>query len=110
MDRIKKIINSRFGFALAANIITVFVSLVLFRPFWEENDDIAMAILSEGVYGANDPHLIYSNIIYGKILCALSAVISPVRWHAVIMYLFVFVTAVAFVYVIAKDNGVCLNS
>lgn len=104
MDNLKKIIRSRFGFALAANIITAFVSLVLFRSFWEENDDIAMAILSEGVYGQNDPHLIYSNIIYGKLLATLSLISGTVRWHAVIMYMFVFITAVAFVYVIAKNK------
>ena len=102
MNRIKSFITSRLGFAVISNVVTFIVSLLFYRPFWEENDDVAMAILAEGVYGENDPHLIYSNIIYGKILTILGSMIRTVRWHSVLMLLFSFAVSTAFVYVLLK--------
>ncbi|MBQ6128229.1 MAG: hypothetical protein IJI51_01055, partial [Lachnospiraceae bacterium] len=100
----RKIADSRFGFAVITNLITVIASILLFHPFWEECDDINMALLPEGAYGYREPHLLYSNIIYGRILCALSAIMPTVRWHAVCMFLFTFIVSTAFVYILAKDK------
>lgn len=104
MRLINKITSSRSGFAFISNPITLLVAVVLFRPFWEECDDVNMALLAEGAYGYQEPHLLYSNIIYGKILCSLGAAIPSVRWHAVLMYLFTFIISTAFVYILAKDK------
>ncbi len=103
MEKIKSITKSRSGFAITANIVTLLVSVILYRPFWEECDDVGMALLAEGAYGYNEPHLVYSNIINGKILCILQSIFAGIRWHAILMYLFVFIASSAFTYILSKD-------
>ncbi|MBO4266188.1 MAG: hypothetical protein J5910_03260 [Lachnospiraceae bacterium] len=105
MKRIRSIITSRFGFAFLTNFITVISACVLFRPFWEESDDVGMALLAEGVYGYFEPHLNYSSIIYGDLLCLLARILPMVRWHAVIMYLVSFVVGTAFTYILSKNSS-----
>ncbi|MBO4904432.1 MAG: hypothetical protein J5367_04345 [Lachnospiraceae bacterium] len=103
MNRIRSFITSRSGFALVSNLVSLVTALLLFRPFWEESDDIGIAMLAEGVYGHTEPHLNYSGIIYGKILCFLSRMIPELRWHAVIMYAVTFCVTTAFTYILAKN-------
>lgn len=104
-NRLKELFfNSRLGFALFANILVLLVSLVVFRPLWEENDDIGMALIAEGAYGYHDPHILYSNVIYGRLLCILQSLLPGVRWHAVIMITFTFVIMTAFVYLLAETR------
>ncbi len=104
MERIRKITGSRFGFALISNIITLVASLAIFTPFWEESDDVFISLIPEGAYGIRDSHLVYPNVIYGKILCLLQSLAGSVRWNAVLQYLFLFAALTAFVYVIAKNK------
>lgn len=103
MKTIKKAMNSRWGFTLLTNIATLLVSLFMFRPYWEENDDIWISALTEGAFGDHEPHVLFSNIIYGKLLCTLQNTLSGIRWHAVLEIIFIFVISTAFVYVLAKD-------
>ncbi len=111
MGRIKKALSSRLGFSLVENTAVLLIATVLFHPFWEENDDIWIAALTEGVFGGNEPHVIFSNFLYGKLLCLLQTVMPGVRWHAVIMYLFAFIMSTAFVYVLSGDKkGKILSS
>ena len=104
MEKIKKFVKSRAGFAITINLITLIVAVILFRPFWEEGDDVAIALLAEGAYGAHEPHLLYSNIIYGHILCVLQKILPFLRWHAVLMYLFLFGASSSFCYILCKDK------
>ena len=103
MKRVKELILTRAGFSIVSNIITIFAALLLFRPFWEEGDDVGMALLVEGAYGYHESHILYSNTIYGKILCALQSIIPLVRWHSVLMYAFAFVSLTIFVYILSKE-------
>lgn len=79
MINVRKFIRSRMGFALISNMLILLVSLCFFRPFWEESDDIGMALLAEGAYGGGEPHLFYAGIAYGKILCLLQGLFPAVR-------------------------------
>ena len=104
MINVRKFIRSRMGFALISNMLILLVSLCFFRPFWEESDDIGMALLAEGAYGGGEPHLLYAGIAYGKILCLLQGLFPAVRWHAIVMLLAWFVISAAFVYVLCEDR------
>ena len=66
MKRVKELILTRAGFAIISNIIAIIVSLLFFRPFWEEGDDVGMALLVEGAYGYHESHILYSNTIYAQ--------------------------------------------
>ena len=104
MKKIKQFCGSRIGFALTSNLITLLVSLFLFRPFLEESDDVGIALIAEGAYGYREYHLNYSNTIYGRLLCALQWLMPPVRWHSVLMIAFAFIVFTAFVYVLAENR------
>ena len=103
-ERSGKFISSRLGFSVIINTIALFVSIVLFHPYWEEIDDIWIAAITEGAFGDNEPHVLFSNIIYGHILCLFQKIAPAMRWHAVFELFFIFLASVAFVYVLAKDN------
>ena len=104
MQKIKSFVRSRSGFAIVSNLLTLLISVFLFRPFWEESDDVGIALIAEGAFGSHEPHLVYSNILYGKVLCFMSEVIPAIRWHAVFSYLFMFTASTVFVYLIARDK------
>ena len=104
MKRVREFLGSRAGFAATSNLITLLASVIFYRPFWEEGDDVAMALLAEGAYGYYEPHILYSNTIYGKILCMFQMAVPSLRWHSVFMYLFTFAAMTSFVYAIAKDR------
>lgn len=104
MNKIKKIVSSRLGFALTANIVALVAATVFFRQYWEEDDDIWISFLTEGAFGDYEPHVLFSNFIYGKLLCSLQYFMPRVRWHAVLELFFVFVISTAFIYVLGNDN------
>ena len=100
----RKFLSSRFGFSIITNSITVFISYFLFHPYWEEIDDIWIAAYTEGAFGAGDPHVLFSNIIYAHILCLLGQIMPVLRWHAVLEILFIFIASTAFVYILSKTR------
>ena len=102
--RLKTFISSRFGFAVIINTLALYVSIVLFHPYWEEIDDIWIAAFTEGAFGNNEAHVLFSNIIYGYILCLFQKIAPGMRWHAVSELFFIFLASITLVYVLAKDN------
>lgn len=103
-NKILSAVRSRFGFSLLINLVVIFVSIFLFHPFFEENDDVGIAMLAEGAYGIKDAHLIISSTVLGKILVGLQTLFGSVRWHAVLQYLFLFISFTALTYCLSKDK------
>ncbi|MCR5108690.1 MAG: hypothetical protein K6B28_11070, partial [Lachnospiraceae bacterium] len=81
--------NTRL-FAFLYNAVLAAVAVFIYCPFFEENDDAFIAMISEGVFGTRDPHVIYPNVIYGKLLTLLNSVFGQVRWHSVMQYILIF--------------------
>lgn len=103
-NKILLAVRSRLGFSLLINLVVIFVSIFLFHPFFEENDDVGIAMLVEGAYGIKDAHLIISSSVLGKILVCLQSLWGNVRWHAVLQYLFLFISFTALTYCLSKDT------
>ena len=86
-----KIFDSRkkrclFAFFL---MLALFIPYALFEPFTSDtNDDTAMNLIAAGAFGENSQFLVYSNIIYGCILKALSALIPSVNWYLTLQLVF----------------------
>ena len=59
-------------------------------------------MISEGVYGTRDYHLIYANVILGKLYVFLSGICDCVRWHSVLQYAFLFVAFCLLTYILCK--------
>nr|MCR5733800.1 hypothetical protein [Lachnospiraceae bacterium] len=89
-------------FSLIINAAALIVSVFLFCPFFEENDDAFLSMISEGAYGMRDHHLIYSNVIYGRLLVFLNSLIPSVRWHSILQYIMIFAAMTAVTFLICR--------
>ena len=87
-------------FTFISNIVALAVSLIVFKPFFEELDDTLTAMVSEGAFGLRDAHLPYSNYFLGVIEKALQTIIPQIRWHSVLEYMFIFFALCLVVYVL----------
>lgn len=104
ITKLKKLYKNDLFFSISLNIIFLLAAVIIFRPFFEENDDTHIAMISEGVYGIRENHLIYINIILGTICRFLISIMPTVRWHSVIQYVFIFIGATAVSYVLSKKQ------
>lgn len=86
-ELIKTILDKPVGFAIVNCLTTLMMGIIVFRPYFEEGDDLNIAMIAEGAFGQNDYHLVYANVIYGRIISFLSSIISSVRWHTVFLYI-----------------------
>ena len=104
MNKMKKLINNPVSFTFLLNVLVLLVSVLVFHPQFEENDDAFLAMIAEGAYGARDFHLIYSNVCLGKILNAFYAVLPAVRWHSVFQYIFLFMAFSMVTYLLCRRS------
>ena len=89
-------------FTAVSNLITLIVSVFVFHPYFEEDDDAVLAMICEGAYGHRDYHTIYTNPILGRITAGLQGICPSVRWHSVLEYLFIFLTLSLVTYVLVR--------
>ncbi len=104
-EKIKLYLKDRLFFTLAVNLTALLSALLLFRPFFEENDDSSIALIAEGAFGQRSPYLIYTNILYGRLLSLLYALVPSVRWHSVLQYIFAFLALCAITWLLAGYKG-----
>ena len=102
MMKLKQKISTPLGFSILFNAVVLFVSIFVFHPFFEENDDAFLALLSEGAYGAHESHLIYVSTILGKIMTILSSILPMIRWHSIMQYLFLFLSFCMITYLLCE--------
>lgn len=111
MDKLKKQINSSVFYTFFLNIAILLISVLLFHPQFEENDDAFLAMIAEGAYGTRDFHLIYSNVCLGKVLTACYAAFPSIRWHSVFQYFFLFLAFCLITYLLCRRrNGKMLSA
>ncbi|MCR4656500.1 MAG: hypothetical protein K5770_09770 [Lachnospiraceae bacterium] len=99
-----KYIKNRLFYTLALNISALLASLIVFCPFFEENDDSSIALIAEGAFSTRSPFLIYTNILYGKLLNGFYAFFPRVRWHSVLQYVFAFLALCTITYIISVNR------
>lgn len=111
MDNVKVRKILRLLYSIIFNLIILLIAIYFFKPFFEEIDDTHISMIAEGAYGKCEEHLIYVNIILGKLYKILYGMFSAVRWHSVLQYAMIFLGYVAFVYVMSKNLfGASLSS
>ena len=104
MERINRFSIKKFIFSCVFNAFVLASALLIFIPFFEENDDTQIAMIVEGVFGVKEWHVIYPNFILGKIYVLLQTLIPKIRWHVVLQYAFIYISYVFLVYVISKHK------
>ena len=87
-------------YALIVNAVTLLIAILVYRPYFEENDDAFFSMIAEGAYGAREVHLIYVNVILGYVYRFLYSLCPFIRWHSILQYIFIFTALTAFTYMI----------
>lgn len=72
--------------------------LVVFRPYFETNDDMTIALFVNGAKGTHDPHLVYSSYVIGLVLAALYRISEGIPWYALLQYAVLFGAFTAILY------------
>lgn len=72
--------------ALAINIALFLLAILLFEPTTKSDDYDMMQVIYGGWNGEYSPFLLYSNPLYGKILCALLRLMPSIPWYFVAQY------------------------
>lgn len=81
--------TNRLGLSLIFTIIFFILINAIFNIRFEENDDIIMALISSGEYsGTPDHHLVFINIIYGKLLNTLYLLFPQLEWYTILQVVF----------------------
>ena len=100
--------KEKLWFSLVVNLIVLAILLLIYRPAYETNDDIAISTMVNGIKGVHDTHLVFIHRIVGYILAALYGITAEVSWHAVLQYALIFVGLTGVTYVFfnkLKDAG-----
>lgn len=67
---------------LAVNIAYFALMAKVLPMQFEENDDVMMTMIANGTYsGTPDYHLVYINVIYGKVLAWLYSLTTAIEWY-----------------------------
>ena len=108
MEKLRKFLNIPIVFSVVLNAAVLLISVTLFKPFFEENDDAFISMIAEGAYGAKEVHLIYTNVILGSVYKYLYSAYPAIRWHSVLQYVFLFIAFTSLTYIIqytGSDGG-----
>lgn len=82
-------------------VLNLAIALLLFLIYdfhWETNDDVYMSSIAYGTYGEYDEHLIFLNIIIGRLIKQLLTICPWIPWYGVLQTIIVFVSFVIIVY------------
>ena len=111
--KIKKKIGQPIPLALLLNVFFVLLSIFIFHPHFETNDDAIMAMIAEGAYGASSPFLVNIHYFIGILLQGLYQINAVVRWYSVLLYILSFTSFSIITYLILKHAtgkvGKCLS-
>ncbi len=89
-------------FWVSVNIFFLLVSIFLFHPYFETNDDAIMALMAEGAYGQREEYLVYMSIFAGKLFKFLYGLYPSIRWYSLVQYGVLFSAFTGITYVLAK--------
>ncbi len=91
---------------LAVNGAFMAFCLLFCHTHYEINDDFAMMGIVSGLYGKCDPHMVYSNILIGRVLVLLYTACHSVNWYVIFHMSTLFVSSMAFSYTLLdKKRG-----
>lgn len=81
--------NSIFLSILFVYLLLIVLLNSFFNFRFEENDDVIMSLIASGSYsGTLDPHLIFSNVIYGGVLNYFYSLFPNIEWYTYFQLLF----------------------
>ncbi len=101
--RIKSKTDSPLFKIILINICVFVVLLGFFKLSYETDDDFAIAAIANGYFGKRISHIVYGNIIYGKVLTYLFTICPTVNWVTVTYCVAIILAYTALGYIIIKN-------
>ncbi len=102
---IKGVMGSKWFVLLFNAVFFIFMAWLL-PIHYEENDDVVMCMISNGVFSGNpDGHLVFINAIYGWILAGLYMISKAIEWYTLSFCVLHVLAMTGIVYVVARDKG-----
>jgi hypothetical protein len=74
--------------AIGGALLVALIALVLFTPFYQTNDDVAMRLLAEGNFVPESgplPFLMFTNIVVGALLRVLYGLAPSLPWYDLVL-------------------------
>lgn len=94
--------RERVWFAATVNLLILGILLLIFRPAFETNDDMGIALFVNGAKGTYDAHLVYSNYLLGLILSVLYQFTGGLPWYSLLQYAVLFLSFTAIFHVVVR--------
>lgn len=91
--------QGKLWFSIFINIIVLFTLMAVYKPLYENNDDMAIISLVGGVKGVFDAHLVHMSRVIGYILKLLYSMNAGIPWYALLQYAFLFAAFTGITYV-----------
>lgn len=92
--------RKKFWFALLVNAGFLLFLLLVTRPAFETNDDIALATMFNGARGSADPYSDVAGYLYGLLMVFLYRITPVIPWHSLFTYAVIFLSLSAVTYII----------
>ena len=108
---LKRIASSIWGkhkniiLAVICALVTAWIFLFLFPARFETNDDTGMAQIAYGARGFYSSHLIFINVLVGRILRACLETFPTVPWYTVFQVALVCISFVIIFYLLFEKFG-----
>ena len=100
MDRAEYPEKRAFIGAALMNLAALILFAVFIYPYFETNDDATIRFFVDGTKIISDYHLVYQNVILGRIYMLLYAVTRRFPWYSIFMWAVIFLCLCAVTYVL----------
>lgn len=98
--------RKKVWFSLLVNAVSLAILLLIFAPYYETNDDMAIQSFVNFSRGVQDGWTRTCNYLFGFILCVLYRITQQLPWYTLVLYgtLFVSLSVVTFILLNFKDG------
>lgn len=104
--KIKRLLDNKW-LLLLLNIIFFVLMAWLLPIHFEENDDVSMCMIANGVRsGTPDGHLVFINALFGWVLAGLYRLTTVVEWYTLSFCVLHVLAMTGIVYFVLKDGNI----
>lgn len=100
----KKTKNAPLLISILLNLLAVIIIFLLFEPTMKSDDYDMCNLLYGGVNGQYESQLLYSSIIWGKMLVWLLHIFPSIAWYAVLQYILIICAMIWVDVILLKRN------
>lgn len=88
--------------AILINVLLIVLCVLVCKPYYETNDDLAMAQIASGARYMPNAHIVFINILIGKVLSELYLLLPGGSWYVWFQWSIVFVSLTIITYVFIR--------